>query len=236
MMRQYADKLSAYVTDTSAVLYKAWQEQKKILLEGAQGSLLDVDFGSYPFVTSSHPTCGGAICGTGLPVKAVKDVIGVLKAYTTRVGFGPFPSEDNAESGQRLRDIGAEYGATTGRPRRCGWFDSVAAQFAARINGLTAIALTKLDVLDQFKIIKVCTAYRYQDRSLTQFPANTRILEVCQPEYTQLEGWQEPISACRKFNQLPAATRKYVQYLENLCGVPIKYISVGAEREAIISI
>jgi adenylosuccinate synthase len=231
-----AEKLREFVTDTSWLLYRAWQEHKKILLEGAQGSLLDVDFGSYPFVTSSHPTCGGALCGTGLPLIAVKDIIGVFKAYTTRVGSGPFPSEDKTQDGIRLRDVGSEYGATTGRPRRCGWFDVVAAQFAARINGLTSVALTKLDVLDKFETVRVCTAYRYQNQTLTQFPANTRILDTCQPVYTEIPGWQESIAACRKFDKLPAATRKYVQYLEEAIGVPVKYISVGVEREAMIII
>jgi adenylosuccinate synthase len=235
-LRRYAVKLHDFVTDTSLLLYQAWQENKNILLEGAQGSLLDVDFGSYPFVTSSHPTGGGAICGTGLPLTAVREIVGVLKAYATRVGSGPFPSEDNEQAGQRLREIGAEYGATTGRPRRCGWFDAVAAQFAARINGLTSIALTKLDVLDNFDTIKVCTAYRYQDQTLTQFPANTRILDECQPVYEEFSGWQKPITACRKFKELPRETKTYVHYLEKVCNVPIKYISVGVEREEMILI
>ena len=233
-MRRSAEKLKKFVTDTSLLLYQAWREGKDILLEGAQGCLLDVDFGSYPYVTSSHPTCGGAACGTGLPITAVQQTIGVLKAYTTRVGSGPFPTEDKDQGGQSLRDIGHEYGATTGRPRRCGWFDGVAAQFASRINGFTAIALTKLDVLDAFKKIKVGTAYRCQDQTLTQFPANPRVLENCVPVYQELEGWQQPISHCRKFDQLPGPARTYVEYLENLCGVPVKFISVGAEREEMI--
>jgi adenylosuccinate synthase len=233
-MCRFADQLRNFVADTSLMLFAAWKQGRNILLEGAQGSLLDVDFGSYPYVTSSHPTAGGAICGSGLPVTAVRDVIGVLKAYATRVGNGPFPSEDTGEQGTYLRDIGCEYGATTGRSRRCGWFDAIAAQFASRINGFTGIALTKLDVLDRLDKIKICVAYQHQGQTLTQFPANTKVLSECKPVYEQLEGWRKPVSTCRRFEDLPVAAQNYIRYLEKLCAVPISHISVGVERDAMI--
>ena len=232
--KRFADRLKPFAADTAIVLNDAWKTGKNILLEGAQGALLDVDFGTYPFVTSSNPTCGGAVTGTGLPASAIEDVLGVMKAYCTRVGGGPFPSEEENETGERLREAGREYGATTGRPRRCGWFDVVAARYSARINGLNAVALTKLDVLDSFEKIKICTSYSTADGELTEFPANLRALQDCKPNYIEVDGWQTEISACRTFGDLPDKTQKYVGMLEELSGVPVRFISVGVEREQTI--
>jgi adenylosuccinate synthase len=232
--RRHAERLHKYVADTTFLLNEARQKSQNILLEGAQGSLLDADFGSYPYVTSSNPTCGGAISGTGLPPSAIKDVIGVVKAYNTRVGEGPFPSEDLDEIGVRLRKIGNEFGATTGRPRRCGWFDMVALKYAVQINGCNALALTKLDVLDQFETIKFCENYEYDNQLLDQFPASMHILDNCKPVFETVPGWQESVTSCRKFENLPQRAQKYVQLIEHQCSVPVKYISVGVERDQII--
>jgi adenylosuccinate synthase len=233
-IRRYAEKLEPFVKDTILVLNQAWHEGKNILLEGAQGSLLDIDFGSYPYVTSSNPTTGGAITGTGLPPQAINEVIGVVKAYTTRVGSGPFPSEDTSAIGERLRAAGHEFGATTGRPRRCGWFDAVAMNYATRINGFTKLALTKLDVLDEFDEIKVCVNYRYKGKPITHFPSSLQILQQCEPVYETFQGWHAAVEDCRYFKELPEEAQKYVSMLEKICSVPIKYISVGVEREQMI--
>lgn len=231
---EYADKLKPYIINTSKYLYDVWKSGDEILLEGAQGCLLDVDFGSYPYVTSSNPTIGGAIIGTGLPPQSLKDIIGVVKAYTTRVGSGPFPSEDEGDTGYELRKAGSEYGATTGRPRRCGWFDVVAVKYAASLNGFTAFALTKLDVLDNFSNIQVCTGYMHNGEMIDEFPASQNILSECRPVYHQIEGWNSPTDHCRKFEDLPLKAKKYVNYLENILEVPVKYISVGVDRKQII--
>jgi adenylosuccinate synthase len=195
---------------------------------------LDIDFGSYPYVTSSNPTCGGAITGTGLPPQALEDIIGVIKAYVTRVGSGPFPSEDDGDAGEKLRKEGSEFGATTGRPRRCGWFDVVAAQHAVRLNGFTGFALTKLDVLDDFDTIKVCTSYRMNGETVTDFPSSSKHLASCKPVYETIEGWQSPTDHCRNFDDLPEKAQNYIQYLEEKIQVPIKYISIGVDRRQII--
>jgi adenylosuccinate synthase len=196
--------------------------------------LLDIDFGSYPYVTSSNPTSGGAMTGTGLPPTAIDEIIGVIKAYTTRVGGGPFPTEVISDSGKLLQEKGHEFGATTGRPRRCGWFDAVAAQYAIRLNGLTSLALTKLDVLDSFGEIKFCTKYRYGGNYLHHFPADLKILEECEPVLETIKGWQEPIGHCKKFEELPQNAQEYVKVIEKICNVKVAYISVGVEREQII--
>jgi adenylosuccinate synthase len=230
----FARQLEPFVTDTALYLYEAWKSEKSIILEGAQGCLLDIDFGSYPFVTSSNPTIGGAITGSGLPPQAFSDVLGVIKAYTTRVGSGPFPTEEHGETGEELRKAGGEYGATTGRPRRCGWFDAVAAKYASRINGITAYALTKLDVLDHFEKIRICSHYSADRKKIFDFPADLDLLKVCRPEYETFEGWLESTAQCRKFSELPAAARRYVEYIEELLSVPVKYVSVGVDRRQII--
>jgi adenylosuccinate synthase len=230
----YIEKLKPFVSNTSKYLYDCWKRGDSIILEGAQGCLLDVDFGSYPYVTSSNPTSGGAITGSGLPPQSFQDIIGVIKAYTTRVGEGPFPSEETGETGERLRKSGSEFGATTGRPRRCGWFDVIAAKHAVCLNGFTELALTKLDVLDEFEKIKVCTGYKLNGNLTDDIPANTNLLFTCEPVYDTIDGWQSPTDHCRKFEDLPDKARLYVEYLENKVQVPIKYISVGVDRRQII--
>ncbi len=230
----YAKKLEPFVSDTSAYLYDSWKKGASIILEGAQGCLLDIDFGSYPYVTSSNPTSGGAITGSGLPPQALEQIIGVIKAYTTRVGSGPFPTEGDSEVSERLRKAGGEFGATTGRPRRCGWFDAVAAKYAGRINGFTSYALTKLDVLDNFEEIKVCTHYTKNGNIIDNFPASSDILEGCKPVYEIIEGWQLPTDHCRQYENLPEKARRYIEYLEKIISVPVKYVSVGVDRKQII--
>jgi adenylosuccinate synthase len=233
-INEYLDKLAPFVKNTTKFLYDSWQDGASIILEGAQGCLLDIDFGSYPFVTSSNPTSGGAITGTGLPPQSFNNIIGVIKAYTTRVGGGPFPSEETGETGERLRKSGSEFGATTGRPRRCGWFDVVAAQHAARLNGFTQFALTKLDVLDNFKTIQVCTGYKLSGAIVNDFPAGIRELSSCTPVYESIEGWQTPTDHCRNYKELPGKAKHYIEYLEEMIQVPIKYVSVGVDRRQII--
>jgi adenylosuccinate synthase len=229
-----ARKIEPFVADTTVFLYDSWKNGKSIILEGAQGCLLDIDFGSYPYVTSSNPTIGGAITGSGLPPQALTEIIGVIKAYTTRVGEGPFPTEENKQTAETLRKAGGEYGATTGRPRRCGWFDVVAARYASRINGFTSFALTKLDVLDGFEEIKICTQYLDKDRKVDHFPASVEQLKNCRPVYETIKGWQVPTDHCRKYDELPRAARRYVERLEELLKVPVAYISVGVDRKQII--
>jgi adenylosuccinate synthase len=230
----YAGELKTHVRDTQLLLHRAWRKGDNVLLEGAQGCLLDTDFGSYPFVTSSNPTAGGAVIGTGLPPTAIDTIIGVIKAYATRVGSGPFPSEKTDETGERLRKLGHEFGATTGRPRRCGWFDAVAARYSVRINGFTHMALTKLDVLEKFSHIDVCVSYKFNDETISEFPADLEILNKCVPETETLQGWNEAIGHCRKFDELPENAQKYVNYIEEVCETEVKYISVGVERNQII--
>jgi len=229
-----ANKIKPYIADSSKLVYDAWKNNKSLLLEGAQGSLLDIDFGTYPFVTSSNPVSGGASCGTGLPPTAINEVIGVMKAYVTRVGEGPFPTEEFDDIGENLRKEGNEFGATTGRPRRCGWFDAVAAQYSMRINGLTSIALTKLDVLDSFDEMKICTSYEYKGKRIEDFPASLEILSECKPVYESYPGWKEKISEKTNINDLPQNTMNYIQAIEKYCGIPAKYISVGVNRNQII--
>lgn len=229
-----ADTLRPYVTDTSAALRKYMAQGKKILFEGAQGALLDIDYGTYPFVTSSNTTTAGIPTGTGLPPTVLKDILGVLKAYTTRVGTGPFPTELDNEIGERLRKMGGEFGATTGRPRRCGWFDAVASRHGAELNGCTEIALTKLDVLDGFDRIKVCVAYELDGKRLTAMPPSAADVERVQPVYEEVAGWGSITADTRRFDELPKAAQEYVAYLEKLVGCRITMVSVGQERMAII--
>lgn len=230
----YAEIIRPFVNETVEMVNRFIQKGKNILLEGAQGALLDIDFGSYPYVTSSHTISGGGTIGSGVPVTAVNGVTGVMKAYLTRVGNGPFPTEEDTPTGQKLRDIGAEYGATTGRPRRCGWLDLVAARYSVQINGITDLALTKLDVLDQFDKIYVCTSYRHKNNSLNTFPADQTTLSEIEPVYEELPGWNESINSIRTFDGLPVKTKNYIKYIEDFCSVPVKYISVGHRREEII--
>ncbi len=231
----YAERLEPYVTDTSLLVWEALNEGKKVLFEGGQGTLLDIDHGTYPFVTSSNPTAGGAPVGIGIGPKMIDDVIGVAKAYISRVGTGPFPTEQINEIGDRMIDIGGEYGVVTGRRRRCGWLDAVALRYAARVNGLTEIALTKLDVLSHFDSIKIATAYEAEGETFTEMPRQQRVLYRCTPVYEEHEGWGDDISGVTAYEDLPQLARDYVERIEELAGVPIKTVSVGPGRKATLT-
>ena len=223
-----------FITDTSLMINRAMEEGKEILMEGAQGTLLDVDYGTYPFVTSSSPVSGGVCTGAGIGPTRIDHILGVMKAYTTRVGEGPFPTELSGEEGAYLRETGQEFGATTGRPRRCGWLDLVVARYATRINALNALAITKLDVLDGLEEIKVCTAYRYRKELIEEFPADPEILENCEPVYETLPGWQRSTGQITRFEDLPTRARQYIEFIEEKTEVPVSLISVGARRREII--
>lgn len=226
--------LKPYLADTSFLIYEAIKQGKKVLFEGAQGTLLDIDHGTYPYVTSSHPISGGACVGAGIGPTQISRVLGVAKAYTTRVGEGPFPTELNDEMGDLLRQRGAEFGTTTGRPRRCGWLDTVILRYATRVNGMTDMAITKLDVLDGFETLKICVAYRYQGRLLYEFPESLGVLEQCVPEYIEMPGWQEDISGIKRLKDLPANARSYLRKIEEITGVKQCLVAVGAKRDQTI--
>jgi adenylosuccinate synthase len=225
------ERLAPLVADTSAVLAEAMRQGRHVMFEGAQGTMLDIDHGTFPFVTSSNGTAGGVCTGLGVPPRAVHGVLGVAKAYTTRVGEGPLPTELIGGMGDRLRESGQEYGASTGRPRRCGWFDAVAVRYAARLNGLDALALTKLDVLDGLERIEICTGYRRAGQVIHDFPADLQLLADCEPVYESMPGWDQPTKGARRFEDLPAAARDYVQRLEEASGVPAAIISTGSDRD-----
>jgi adenylosuccinate synthase len=231
----YADKLKPYLANTSLLLHEALQRGENVLLEGGQGTLLDVDHGTYPFVTSSNPTAGGAATGSGIGPTKITRVIGIVKAYTTRVGEGPFPTELLDENGERLRQIGGEVGTTTGRPRRCGWYDAVVARYATRVNGLTDFFLTKLDVLSGFKEIPVCVAYEIDGKRYEEMPMTQTQFHHAKPIYEMMPGWDEDISGARKFEDLPKNAQKYVEFLEKISGAPMSAIGVGQHRDATIS-
>ena len=226
----YGERLAPYVTDISIILERAIKNERQILFEGAQGTHLDIDHGTYPFVTSSNTIAGNACCGAGVGPAAITHVIGIVKAYTTRVGKGPFPVELFDKIGERLQEKGAEFGATTGRPRRCGWIDTVILKNSVRLNGLTSLAVTKLDVLGGLETLKICTAYEHRGQILDDFPASLKILADCKPVYETLPGWSEDISVIKKMNELPANVRNYLSRIEELTQTPIDLISVGAER------
>jgi adenylosuccinate synthase len=228
----YADQIHEFVTDTSLLIWEAIRDEKIVLFEGAQGTLLDIDHGTYPFVTSSNPTAGGAITGSGIGPRDIDVIIGVAKAYISRVGTGPFPTELHDEIGDRMIDIGGEYGTVTGRRRRCGWLDAVALRYAARVNGLTEIALTKLDVLSHFDELKIATGYDSLGERYTEFPRQQRVLYNCAPVYEDLEGWSEDITEVRHFEDLPKAAQQYVERVEELAGVPVTSVGVGPGRDA----
>jgi adenylosuccinate synthase len=229
--QDYAQILKKYMADTALVLSKELKAGKNLLFEGAQGTLLDVDHGTYPYVTSSSTCAGGAATGSGVSPRDIHEIVGISKAYVTRVGSGPFPTELLDETGEKLRQIGAEFGATTGRPRRCGWFDAMVIRYAVRINGLTGIALTKLDVLSDFDVIKVCTGYRFEGQNLETLPAKLETFEACEPVYEELPGWKTDITGVRSFEQLPVNAQRYVRRLEELAGCPIVLVSVGPRRD-----
>jgi len=233
---EYADILRPYVTDTSLLLNQALAAGKVVLLEGSQGTLLDVDHGTYPFVTSSNPTAGGACAGSGIGPTKITRVIGILKAYTTRVGSGPFPTELFDEDGEALRRIGGEVGVTTGRNRRCGWFDAPIARYATRVNGLTDFFLTKLDVLTGWEKIPVCVAYDIDGTRVEEIPTTQTDFHHAKPIYEYLPGWKEDISKARSLEDLPANARSYVQYLEDISGAPMSAIGVGPGRDETIAV
>jgi adenylosuccinate synthase len=231
---RYAELFKPYVDDTSLLLNRALDEGKNILLEGSQGTLLDVDHGTYPFVTSSNPTAGGACTGSGIGPTRISRVIGIIKAYTTRVGSGPFPTELFDDDGEKLRSIGGEVGVTTGRARRCGWYDALIARYAVRVNGLTDLFLTKLDVLTGWEKIPVCVAYEVDGKRIEELPASQSDFHHAKPIYECLPGWSEDISAAKSLDQLPANALAYVKYLEEISGAPISAVGVGQERDQTI--
>ncbi len=232
----YAQRLAPYVADTIAYMHDALAAEKQILFEGAQGTMLDIDFGTYPYVTSSNCTAGAVCTGLGIGPRAIQEVLGVSKAYVTRVGGGPFPTEMPPELDEQVREIGKEYGATTQRPRRCGWLDLVALRYAAQINGLTAIALTKLDVFDTLTDLQVCVAYHYKGERITDFPSSLRLLEQCKPVYETLPGWQQSLTEAHTAADIPQQTKDYVAYVSDYLDVPIPIISVGPDRDQIVQL
>lgn len=231
----YAEQIRPFVEDTSVVIYDALKARKKVLFEGAQGTLLDLDFGTYPYVTSSHPIAGGVCIGAGVGPALIGKVIGVVKAYTTRVGKGPFPTELFDETGEHIRVTGKEFGTVTGRPRRCGWFDAVIVRYAARISGLTGIAITKLDTLSNIPTVKMCVGYRLDGNIIREFPASLEDLEKCEPIYEEFEGWGD-ISDITQYNKLPTSVLRYLERIEEICGTRISVLSVGPNRNQTIMI
>jgi len=231
---RYGERLSPHICDTTSILAEALNRNDRILLEGAQGFLLDPDFGTYPYGTSSSPIAAGACLGAGISPNKLTHIVGVFKAFQTRVGAGPMPTELKNEIGQTIRDCGQEYGTVTGRPRRCGWFDAVAARFSTRINGFNSAAVTRLDVLDTLPTLNICIGYELDGKTIDYFPASIPALEKCQPVYEELPGWQTSIVDVRRFEDLPAAARQYVNRLEELIGCPASLISVGKSREQTI--
>jgi adenylosuccinate synthase len=231
---QYSERLAPYIRETTIMLEESLSREEIVLLEGAQGALLDPDFGTYPYTTSSSPLAGGSCLGTGLNPSSINRILGVFKAYCTRVGAGPMPTELKGKDGDLIRERAHEYGATTGRPRRCGWFDAVAARFSTRINGFTGTAITRLDILDGFDQLKICVGYELDGKTINYFPANVVALERCQPIYEELPGWQASTSHIRQYEKLPAEARQYIDRLEELTSCPINLICVGPEREETI--
>jgi len=231
---QYGERLAPYIRETTLMLEEALNRGELVLLEGAQGALLDPDFGTYPYATSSSPLAGGSCLGSGLGPTKISHVLAVFKAYCTRVGSGPMPTELKDETGNLIREVAHEYGTTTGRPRRCGWFDAVAARFSTRINGFTRAAITRLDVLDTLPQLKISVGYKLDGDTIDYFPASAVALDRCQPIYEELPGWQVPTSAIRQYNQLPPQARQYLARLEELISCPISLISVGMRREQAI--
>jgi adenylosuccinate synthase len=230
----YGKKLRMHIADTDLIINDAISRGRNILLEGAQGTLLDIDHGTYPYVTSSNSIAGGACTGLGIGPTRISKVLGVVKAYTTRVGSGPFPTEISDSLGEELRAKGGEFGATTGRPRRCGWLDVLILRRAAMVNGLTGMAITKLDILDSMKKIKICTAYKYRGRLIEEFPKDLSILENCVPVYEEMDGWNRSTIGIKNFRDLPARARAYIRRIEKLAGVKAHMISTGQKRDELI--
>jgi adenylosuccinate synthase len=236
LLERLAPRLLPLAVDAGRVVWEALERGESVLLEGAQGALLDVDHGTYPYVTSSNTTAGGAAVGAGIGPTAIDAVLGVVKAYTTRVGNGPLPTEAPPALAERIRDLGDEFGATTGRPRRCGWFDAVVVRYAVRVNGLTGLAVTKLDVLDSFAEIPVCVGYQLEGESLDSMPAEVERLAAVEPVYETLPGWQKSLSHVRRLADLPPPARAYLDRLQDLAHAPIQYVSVGTHRDQIIEV
>ncbi len=231
---QYGERLAPYIRETTIMLEEALNREELVLLEGAQGALLDPDFGTYPYTTSSSPLAGGGCLGAGLGPTRINRILAVFKAYCTRVGAGPMPTELEDETGDLIRERAHEYGTTTGRPRRCGWFDAIAARFSTRINGFTGAAITRLDVLDTLSRLKICVGYKLDGQTIDYFPSSVTALEKCRPVYEELPGWQAPISHIRQYEQLPVEARQYVTRLEEVIACPVNLISVGSGREQTI--
>jgi len=231
---RYGERLAPYIRETASIVEEALSREELVILEGAQGTLLDPDFGTYPYTTSSSPLAGGGCLGAGINPSRINRIVGVFKAYCTRVGAGPMPTELKDETGDLIRERAHEYGTTTGRPRRCGWFDAVAARFSTRINGFTGVAITRLDILDALAQLKICVGYKLDGDKIDYFPASVAALERCQPIYKELAGWQTPTSHIQEYEQLPVEARRYIAKLEELLSCPVNLISIGARREQII--
>jgi adenylosuccinate synthase len=236
LLERLGERLLSLADDVGLMIHRAQKTSAAVLLEGAQGSLLDVDHGTYPFVTSSSTTSGGAATGVGIAPTSIDAVLGVVKAYTTRVGTGPLPTEMDETMGQRVRELGNEFGATTGRARRCGWFDAVVVRYAARINGLTDVAVTKLDVLDTLEKVAICTGYEYDGELHTEFPGDVSMLERVTPKYEWMDGWRQSTADARRIEDLPAAARAYVDRMGELIDTRVSYVSVGTRRDQIIGL
>lgn len=226
----YAEQLKPFVTDTSVLIYDAIKAGKNVLFEGAQGTLLDIDVGTYPFVTSSHPTAGGFCEGSGVGPTLIDNCLGVTKSYITRVGKGPFPTELNDEIGDRIRNVGGEFGTVTGRPRRTGWFDAVIIRYAVRVNGLTSLAINKLDTLSGIETLKICVAYKKNGEILKDFPVDISLLEGCEPVYEELPGWTEDLSKCHSFDELPENAKNYIRFIEKQADCHVSMVGVGPDR------
>ncbi|MYL20660.1 adenylosuccinate synthase [Halobacillus litoralis] len=227
---EYGQKIASYVCDTSVVLNDNLDDGRRVLFEGAQGVMLDIDQGTYPFVTSSNPIAGGVTIGSGVGPSKIKHVVGVSKAYTTRVGDGPFPTELENETGDQIREVGREYGTTTGRPRRVGWFDSVVVRHARRVSGITDLSLNSIDVLTGIETLKICTAYKYKGEVIEEFPASLKVLAECEPVYEEMPGWTEDITGVKNLSELPANARHYIERVSQLTGIPLSVFSVGPDR------
>lgn len=232
--KEYSKKIKKFVADTTVVVNDACKKDKKVLFEGAQGSLLDIDLGTYPYVTSSHPTAGGFPVGSGIGPNKIESVLGIVKAYTTRVGKGPFVTELHGDIGEKIRVAGNEFGTTTGRPRRCGWLDTVLVNYSKRINGMTSISLMLLDVLSGLDELKICTGYDYNGEIITDYPASLEVLKECKPVYEILDGWDEDITKVEKYDDLPKNAKKYVERIEKLTGLPVDIVSIGPKRKQTI--
>jgi adenylosuccinate synthase len=235
LLKRLAPRILPITEDVGLVIHRAIKSGASVLLEGAQGSLLDVDHGTYPFVTSSSTTSGGAAIGVGIAPTVINSVLGIVKAYTTRVGNGPLPTELPDAEAEVMRKLGNEFGATTGRARRCGWFDAVVVRYAARVNGLTGLAVTKLDVLDTFEKVALCTGYKVGDELYTEFPGDLTLLDGALPQYEWMDGWQTSTADARSMDELPSAARRYLDRIEALVETPISYVSVGTRRDQIIA-